>query len=175
MSRFAKIIIGVSIIFLSACSVHYANPSKSAFVLDSVPFFPQEDFQCGPASLASVLNYHGISVQPSEVASAIYSKSARGTLTIDMILYSQKQGLKADQYSGSIDDLKNKLKNGYPLIVMSDFGFSAIQMNHFMVVTGYNDEGVVVNSGKSRSVLITYSNFASSWNRTKNWTLWIRK
>ncbi|MBN2655324.1 MAG: C39 family peptidase [Nitrospirae bacterium] len=175
MQKYANIFLIASILFIAACSVSYLQPSKNAFILDTVPFFPQDDFQCGPSSLASVLNFHGVNVTPNDISAEIYSPKARGTLTIDMILYLQKRGLKADQYSGSMSDLKDKLRSGYPMIVMADFGFSSIQMNHFMVVTGYDNAGIVVNSGKSRSALISSRDFISAWQRTKNWTLWIKK
>lgn len=53
-------------IILSACSpVNVKNSSKSeniyytSHIIKKVPFYPQETFQCGPASMAEVLNYWG--------------------------------------------------------------------------------------------------------------------
>jgi len=33
--------------------------------LTEVPFFPQEDYQCGPAALATVLNVTGVTITPA--------------------------------------------------------------------------------------------------------------
>ena len=74
------------------------------------PFHAQEDYQCGPASLASVMNYWKIDVTPDDIAKEIYSKSAKGTLNIDMVIYPQKKGLLAEQYSGGMKDLKKKYR-----------------------------------------------------------------
>ncbi|MCL4537857.1 MAG: peptidase C39 family protein, partial [Nitrospirae bacterium] len=136
---------------------------------------PQEDYQCGPASLAGVLNYWGITVSPDDVAKDIYSESARGTLNMDMVIYANKKGLYALQYIGGWDDLKKKINNKYPLIVLVDYGFSVYQANHFMVVVGYNDDGVVVNSGKTEHMFIDKEKFLKAWKRTNFWTLLIKK
>jgi hypothetical protein len=47
-------------------------------------------------------------------------------------------------------DLKKNIDSGYPLIVLVDYGFWAFHSNHFMVVVGYNENGVIVNSGQKK-------------------------
>lgn len=79
------------------------------YIINSVPFFPSEDFQCGPSSLATVLNFLGMEITPDEIAKDIYSKGARGTSDFDMIIFVQKRGFKAIQYTGSIEDIKEKI------------------------------------------------------------------
>ena len=71
---------------LSCCAPDRVR-GGSGRVVEDVPFYPQERYQCGPASLASVLNYLGVKVSPEEIASDIYSKTAKGTLDIDMVSY----------------------------------------------------------------------------------------
>ncbi|NIW44576.1 MAG: hypothetical protein GWN30_07355, partial [Gammaproteobacteria bacterium] len=63
-----------------------------------VPFFPQLDYQCGPASLAGVLNYYGDHVGPDEIAEAIYRENIRGTVSLDMVLYVRKRGFASTWY-----------------------------------------------------------------------------
>jgi predicted double-glycine peptidase len=140
-------------------------------MIRNVPFYPQEKYQCGPASLAGVLNHWKINVSPEEIASEIYSKSARGTLNIDMALYVEKIGLKVRQYGGSFEDIRDKIDSGYPLIVLVDEGFLIYQKNHFMVVIGYGGEGIIVNSGREQGKFIPVRKFFRPWERTKFWTL----
>jgi ABC-type bacteriocin/lantibiotic exporter with double-glycine peptidase domain len=142
-------------------------------MIQNVPFHPQEEFQCGPASLAGVLNHWNINVSPEEIASEIYSKSAKGTLNIDMVLYAEKRGLKGRQYRGSFEDIKNKIDSGYPLVVLVDEGFLIYQKNHFMVVIGYGGEGILANSGRKQHKFIPVNEFLRSWGRTNFWTLLI--
>src|SRR5512139_1189114 len=103
--------------FLWGCAVAALSPGSSAVRIDEVPFFPQDEYQCGPASLAGVMNYWKVPVTPDEIAREIFSRTARGTLTIDMALYAERKGLTARQYRGSWDDLRKKGTDGYPLVV----------------------------------------------------------
>ncbi|PIP08619.1 MAG: hypothetical protein COX51_03550 [Syntrophobacteraceae bacterium CG23_combo_of_CG06-09_8_20_14_all_50_8] len=146
----------------------------TARMIENVPFFPQETYQCGPASLAGVLNYWGVKVFPEAIAAKIYSRSAKGTLNLDMVLYAQDKGLQVIQYKGSIKDLKKNIDLGYPAIVLVDYGFWVYQQNHFMVVVGYNEKGVITNSGKNRLKFIREEDFLKPWERTDFWTLLIK-
>jgi len=164
--------------FLHSCAVVSNGnmpESRDNRIIDNVPFYAQEAYQCGPASLAGVMNYWKIDVTPDDIAKEIYSKSAKGTLNIDMVIYPQKKGLLAEQYSGNMKDLKKNIDAGYPLIVLVDYGFWAFQSNHFMVVVGYNEDGVIVNSGKDKGKFIPEEDFIKTWEKTKFWTLVIKR
>ena len=144
-------------------------------MIRDVPFYPQEDYQCGPASMAIVMSYWSVHTDPDEIGKEIFSKSAGGTLTIDMMLYAKRKGFHAEQSKGSIEELKNAVDSQYPIIVLVDYGISVIQINHFRVVTGYNDDGVIVHSGKFPNRFISWKDFLSVWKRTDYWTLLIEK
>ncbi len=167
-------LIACLVLSLSACSSAPAKKGGDEVFIRGVPFFPQEQYQCGPASLDGVLRYWGSRVTVEEIAGEIFSKSARGTLTIDMLLYAERQGFSASQYSGSPEDLIAKLKAGYPMIVLVDYGVFVYRVDHFMVVIGYDDNGVIVNSGRSEKEYVGMDDFLRTWKRTNNWILWIR-
>ena len=171
-----RILFSFYLLFLltSCVIVKEIQESKPTRIIENIPFYPQESYQCGQASLASVLNYWGVNVTPDDIAKEIFSESARGTLNIDMVLYTQRMGLDATQYRGSIEDLKKNIESGYPLIVLVDYGFSLYQVNHFMVVVGYNENGVIVNSGRDKGKFISEKDFIKAWERTKLWTLLVR-
>jgi ABC-type bacteriocin/lantibiotic exporter with double-glycine peptidase domain len=141
--------------------------------IKNVPFYPQEMLQCGPASLSGVLNFWGTKVSPEEIAREIYSPSARGTLTIDMVLYAERKGFAARQYKGDMEDIRKNVDAGRPLIVLVDYGFSVYEKNHFMVVVGYNEDGLLVNSGKEREKFIPVKDFLAPWKEAEFWTLLI--
>jgi ABC-type bacteriocin/lantibiotic exporter with double-glycine peptidase domain len=73
-----------------------------------------------------------------------------------------------------MQDLKRNIDSGYPLIVLVDYGFWAVQSNHFMVIVGYNEDGVIVNSGRDKHKFISEEDFVKTWERTKFWTLLIK-
>lgn len=162
---------------VSACSsfVHHSARSGSAFMINDIPFFPQEKYQCGPSALATVLNYHEISVTPEEIAADIFSRSARGTLDFDMVVYAEKKGMRVSQYSGGMSDLKRAVAENLPVIVLVDNGFSLYRNYHFMVVTGFDDYGIIVNSGRERMKYINEKEFLSAWKKADFWILVLRK
>jgi ABC-type bacteriocin/lantibiotic exporter with double-glycine peptidase domain len=161
-------------IFCFSCSC-VGPPStlsgQSVRVIEGVPFFPQEKFQCGPASLAGVLNYYGWKVSPAEIAAEIFSRQARGTLDMDMVFYARKKGLRAEKYRGSFEDLQAQIDSRHPLIVLIDQGLWVYQSHHFMVVVGYDERGVIVNSGEEERKFLFRDSFLKTWKKTKFWTL----
>jgi hypothetical protein len=158
-----------------SCSTPDTVRVDSGRVLEGVPFYPQERYQCGPASLAAVLNYWGVKVSPEEIATDIYSKTARGTLDIDMMTYVLGKGLEADISAGGMKDLIRSIDEGYPLLVLVDYGFWVYQQNHFMVVVGYNSNGVIVNSGMESFKHIPSGDFLKQWEKTNFWTLSVKR
>lgn len=160
---------------LSGCStgakeLAIARPSQAVLIKD-VPFFPQLDYQCGPASLAGVLNYYGDTVTPDEIAEAIYRQKIRGTVSLDMVLYARQRGFDSKWYEGNTDDIVRAVDSGSPLVVMIDLGFSLARAYHYMVITGYSSQGVIANTGTTSQKLISWERFMSQWERTNNWTL----
>jgi predicted double-glycine peptidase len=145
-----------------------------------VPFFPQETFQCGPAALATVINYWygktgaAKSLTHDTIAREIYSPSARGVLGIDLELYARKQGFQARQIAGTIDELKTSLDKSIPPIILVDYGFSRYQRNHFMVVKGYSDSALLVNSGRKESERVGNEDLLKVWKKTGYWMLLVK-
>ncbi|MEW6570674.1 MAG: C39 family peptidase [Nitrospirota bacterium] len=166
----------IILISLTSCFTVSEIPREAHNTLiEGVPFYPQEAYQCGPSSLAGVLNYWGVYVSPDDIAQEIFSESVKGTLNLDMLLYTKRKGLRAVYYSGSIKDIKRNIDLGYPLIVLVDLGISLYQANHFMVVIGYNEKGLIVNSGKKRESFVREEDFLRAWKKTDFWTLLIKK
>ncbi len=137
-------------VFLLSCAgtISVTEPTKAKIIRD-VPFYPQEMLQCGPASLSEVFNFWGIKISPKEIAREIYSKSARGTLTMDMVLFPEKKGFAVRQYQGNLEDIRKNIDSGHPLIVLVDYGFSVYEKNHFMVVLGYRETASLFIPGKN--------------------------
>lgn len=151
-------------------SVVFVAPTGQV-TLAQVPFHPQQAYQCGPASLAGVLNYYGDPVTPEQIAKAIVREDLGGATTLDMVLFARKRGHIAQWYSGDPQDLQRNLDAGSPLVVMIDLGWGPVSRNHFMVVVGYDAAGVLVNSGETRHQRMDWEGFLRQWGKAQHWTL----
>ena len=169
-----------ALLSLNGCATAQGTAPQGRVARIEVPFFPQEDFQCGPAALATVLNYwYGKAgtakgLTPEEIVADIYSPSARGVLGIDLELYARKEGFLTQQVAGTVDALKSSIDKGIPAVVLVDYGFSVYQRNHFMVVKGYTDSALLVNSGRRENELIANGDLLKVWKKTGYWMLLVK-
>jgi len=160
----------------ASCTTAGRVPADAVIIPD-VPFFSQETYQCGPASLAMAMDYWYRKmgkddwITPERIATAIYSPSARGVLGIDLEMFARSHGFEALHYTGSMADLREKVDKGVPLIILVDYGFSVYEANHFMVVKGSTAGGVVVNSGRNENQAISEGELGKIWKKTDYWTL----
>ena len=50
--------------------------------LTGVPFFPQDDYQCGPAALATSMASFNVNVTPEQLVSQVYLPARQGSLQL---------------------------------------------------------------------------------------------
>ena len=60
--------------------------------LADVPFFPQVEYQCGPAALATALASSGVAVTPGDLVSQVYIPARKGSLQIEMMAAARRRG-----------------------------------------------------------------------------------
>ena len=162
----------------SGPAVHGAEGTSQShrIYVSGVPFYPQQAYQCGPASLAAVLNYWGKPVTPDDIATAIYSPRLKGTLSLDMWQYALAQDLQADMRNGSLEDLKGHLEQHVPVIAFLNLGYRWLPVGHFVVVVGLDPDArsVITYSGTEQNSRISYDRFLEAWQKTKFWALVVR-
>ena len=139
-----------------------------------VPFIKQKIDYCGPASLAMVLNFWGVDITQDEIAQEVYSPELKGALSIEMVLYAVQRGFEAEMYNGSLQDLKDRIKAGFPLIVSHRLDKKNKRV-HYIVVWGFNDDkGVIyVHSDVRENLSMDYQTFLKYWNQAENLTFFI--
>jgi ABC-type bacteriocin/lantibiotic exporter with double-glycine peptidase domain len=142
----------------------------------TVPFFPDKSDQCGPATLASVLSFWGKPTTPTRLRQELYLAKLHGTLPMDLLLTAQAHGLKADMVAGNLDTLRAEVGAGRPVIAMLNRGFEIAPINHYVVVTGFDEtrQGLFVHSGGTKNQFIPYAAFLRQWKKTDYWTLLAR-
>jgi len=140
--------------------------------ISSVPFFPQKDYQCGPASLAMALVWSGVFTDPEKLAGSVYTPSLKGSLQPAMIGAARRHGRVAYVIS-SPEELLAEVAAGHPVIVLQNLGLSWAPVWHYAVVIGYDADSSVVtlHSGETRSKETAMRVFDNTWSRSSYWGL----
>ena len=111
--------------------------------LREVPFFPQEEYQCGPAALATVLAASGVKVTPEDLVPQVYLPERKGSLQVEMLAAARRHGLVSYQLAPRFEDLLRELAAGNPVIVLQNLAVG--DGWHYAVAVGYDyDSGMLV-------------------------------
>ncbi|MFA7381883.1 MAG: PA2778 family cysteine peptidase [Desulfurivibrionaceae bacterium] len=165
-------------VFLSGCGLLPSArltpppgvPDKA--MVAGVPFFAQAELQCGPAALAMVLNWSGLEVQPSDLATEVYSPGLKGSLQSALLGAARRHGRVAYPITGS-EALLAEVSAGHPVIVLVNLGFFWYPKWHYAVVLGYDQEQneVILHSGLNAKQNQGFRVFLNTWQRSESWGL----
>ena len=86
--------------------------------LTQVPFHLQDDFLCGPASLAMVFNAAGVPADVESVTPLVYLPGRKGSLQAEMLGATRRSGLVAYPLAPQLEDLLRELAAGTPVVVL---------------------------------------------------------
>src|ERR1039457_6234605 len=123
---------------------------RSRVELDSVPFFAQEEYQCGPAALAMALNAAGVAVTPDALTDEVYLPGRKGSLQVEMLASARRHGLLAYELAPELRDVLAEVAAGNVVIVLQNQGLCSFYPYwHYAVVIGYDLEKnqILLHSG----------------------------
>ncbi|ADH84900.1 peptidase C39 bacteriocin processing [Desulfurivibrio alkaliphilus AHT 2] len=148
-----------------------AGPGR--VVIDSVPFYPQEKYQCGPASLAMLLAWSGLEVVPEQLVDQVYSPDRQGSLQPSIVAAARRHGRVAYPLSGQEEHLLAEVAAGHPVLVLKNLGLAWLPRWHYAVVIGYEREQEVVylHSDSRGNKALSARVFANTWQRGGSWGL----
>jgi tetratricopeptide (TPR) repeat protein len=146
--------------------------APSRFELDDVPFYPQEAYQCGPATLAMVLTWSGASTTPEELKDQVYTPARKGSLQMAMVGATRRHGKIAYEINES-DALFPEIAAGHPVIILQNLGLTWLPVWHYAVVIGYDLDAadVILRSGTTKRKVMSYYLFEKTWARSNYWGL----
>lgn len=139
--------------------------------LSGVPFFPQTEYQCGPAALATVLADSGIAIQPSDITDAVFIPEREGSLQVELLAAARRNGRLPYVLPPERDALFAELEAGRPVLVLQNLLFKRFPKWHYAVVTGYlpGRDRFVLNSGETEGKLERTALFLRSWDLADRW------
>jgi hypothetical protein len=141
--------------------------------LGQVPFFPQDEFQCGPAALAMVAQFAGVATTPGELKPQVFLPDRQGSLQIEMLATARRQGLVALTLEPQLHALLRQVAAGQPVVVLLNLSLPWVPMWHYAVVVGYDLPGqtIVLHSGRQERMAMSLPTFERTWARGRHWAM----
>ena len=171
----------LTVMFLVGCATpqmatlgqHWPDGLAAQVELTHVPFFPQEDYECGPAALAMVAGAAGIDVRPEALVEQVYLPGRKGSLQAEMLAASRRQGLLAYPLSPSVETVMREVAAGHPVLVFENLAFSFYPVWHYAVVIGFDRERnvLVLHSGRTERLEMSLFAFERTWARAGYWAM----
>jgi tetratricopeptide (TPR) repeat protein len=137
-----------------------------------VPIIAQDDFYCGPASLAMALRWSGVETGADQVAPQVFTPARQGSLANDMLAAARRHGRLAVAAS-NLDEMFGEVAAGHPVVVLLNLGLEWIPKWHFAVVVGYDlaAEEVDLHDGGDAPATMKLATFERVWTRGGAWAL----
>jgi Peptidase_C39 like family/Tetratricopeptide repeat len=141
--------------------------------LADVPFFPQEEHQCGPAALATTLRYAGVGITPDELVPQVYLPARRGSLQVEMLSAPRKYGIVSYALAPRLQDVLSEVAAGNPVIVLLDFGVGPIHLWHYADVVGFDRATgeAILRSGRRERLPMPFAVLEYLWKGSKDWSI----
>jgi len=155
----------------AAIQPKFALPKVAS--VPGVPFFPQDDFQCGPAALAMLAQHAGVNVLPDELTEQVYVPGRQGSFQVEMLTATRRQALVAYTLQPQLEDLLREVASGNPVLVFQNLSLQVYPIWHYAVVIGFDRarNTVVLHSGVTERLEMSLFTFERTWARGEHWAM----
>ncbi|MEJ2178961.1 MAG: PA2778 family cysteine peptidase [Gammaproteobacteria bacterium] len=166
---------------LSACSTLEIDQirtsasvsSYSRVEIENVPFFAQQEYQCGPAALAMLINWSGVDVTPEEIKPLVYVPDRKGSFQAELIAATRSYDRIPYVLLPSWQSLITEIEAGNPVLVFQNLGVGWFPRWHYAVVTGIDipNNEIVLHSGVTEKYVVSLDTFERTWQRANKWAM----
>lgn len=141
--------------------------------LSDTPFFPQKDYQCGPAALATVLVASGVETTADALVPEVYLPGRQGSLQTELIAATRRHGRMPYVLAPEFDDLITEVAAGRPVLVLQNLQLRRWPVWHYAVVIGYDRarEQLILRSGTTQREIVSTRKFQRTWELANRWAL----
>lgn len=141
-------------------------------LVDTV-FFPQTQYHCGPAALATVLQSSGVAVVPDDLVDQVYVPARQGSLQVELLAATRRAGRIPYVFGPGLTGLHAELEAGRPVLVLQNLGLGVLPVWHYAVVVGLDPAGdrVILRSGTEQRRVEQARAFLRSWRLGDHWAM----
>ncbi len=142
-----------------------------------MPFFPQTDYHCGPAALATLLVYRGAETAPDQLAPLVYVPEKQGSFQLEIIAAARSYGFAPYRIKPALATILAELADDNPVLIMQNLGSAWFPSWHYAVVVGYNldEQFFVLRSGQDERHEVRFTTLERTWQGANHWGLVITK
>ena len=142
-------------------------------LIKDVPFFPQEQYHCGPATLAMSMTHYGVEITPTELAKDVFTPNLEGSLQVEMKAAVRKRGMLAYELTPRLVYLLAEVSVGHPVIILQNRSIKWYPVWHYALVIGYDlkKQTITLHSGSNSNYRVSMQTFEHTWQRANNWAL----
>ena len=179
MRKAAGICWAVILAALGGCAVNpplalsEINPMGAQAVLLDVPFHPQQENQCGPAALATVLAAAGVDSSPERLSPGLYLPAREGSLQIELQGATRREGRIPYVLDPEPRSLLAELETARPVLVLQNLRTPGFPTWHYAVLIGYDVERneLRLNSGPNAGLAMAAPRFLRTWDWGGRWAM----
>lgn len=156
----------------SACALRSTGSAGVVLELSDTPFYPQREFHCGPAALATVLVHGGVDTSPDLLAPQVYLPQRQGSLQIELVAATRRAGRMPYLLDRDPSAIEQALAAGYPVLLLQNLGSARWPRWHYAVVIGREANGNwLLRSGTQSRQRLTDRRFRALWDRAGRWAM----
>lgn len=154
-------------------SVSNYGPAPSSIELVDTPFFSQQEFQCGPAALTTLLTTSGVETTLDAVAMQVYLPGRQGSLQSEILAATRAAERIPYVLAPALAAITSELAAGRPVLVLQNLGVSWAPRWHYAVVVGSDSDSqqIVLRSGTDARRIMRTGVFLRTWQRSGFWAV----
>ncbi len=152
---------------------HIPANLPTAYELKQTPFNPQSKYQCGPAALATVLQFYEHNISPEALVDEVYIPQRKGSLQIEISASARRHWMLPYVLDPQLSNLLQEIAAGHPVLVFQNLGFAWYPQWHYAVAIGYDlqQQHIILRSGTEKRWITPFKLFERTWQRTSHWAL----
>lgn len=145
----------------------------AVFELKQTPFNPQSRYQCGPAALATVLQFYQHTISPEELVNEVYIPQRKGSLQVEISASARRHRMLPYVLNPQLKDLLAEIAAGHPVLVFQNLGFAWHPQWHYAVAIGYDlqQQHIILRSGTEKRWITPFKVFERTWQHADHWAL----
>ena len=178
-----RLLAGFAVVVLAGCAgpplqypgvIEDSATAPSRVELAEVPFHPQEAYQCGPAALATVLEFSAVEgADPDTLKDQVYLPERRGSLQAELLGAARRAGRIPYTLEPELEHLLAEVRAGHPVLVLQNLALPALPRWHYAVVVGYDleEQRVFLRSGTTKREVLSLRRFERTWQMADYWAV----